>query len=69
MPRSITHVYDGIIDPEIIIAKLYHSHHQSSADLYLLAVTQNAAFVDGTTQISAQNHCKQIRTFSNGKFF
>ena len=68
MPRSITNVYDGIIDPEIIIAKLYNFYHESSVDLYLLAVTQNAISVDGTTKISDRNHCKHIRTFSNGKF-
>ena len=69
VPESITHFHDDVRVPEIIIAKLYHSHDQSSADLHLLSVTLNAAFVQGTTNISDQNHCKHIRTIFNGNIF
>ena len=66
LSESIIHFYDHVKVSEIIIAKLHHSHDQSSADLYLLSVTQNATLVNGITKISDRNRCKHVHTFSNG---
>ena len=52
--------------PEIVLAKLYSSHKDSSPELYLLSSHQNAISVEGTTEISEINRCPHVRTFDNG---
>ena len=68
LPKPTKHLHDSDILPEIIVAKVYSPLHESTSDLYLLSVTPNATLVEGTTTISDRNHCRHVRTISNGEF-
>ena len=65
LPDWLEFYEDQTTLPEIVLAKLYSSHDDSSPDLYLLSSHQNAISVDGTTDISEINRCPHLHTFSN----
>ena len=66
LPSWIEFYDDQKILPEIVLARLYSSHEDSSPELHLLSSHQNAISVEGSTDISEINRCSHLRTFSNG---
>ena len=66
LPSWIESYDDQKILPEIVLARLYSSHEDSSPELHLLSSHQNAISVEGSTEISEINRCSHLRTFSNG---
>ena len=66
LPSSIEFDNDQMTGPEIVLAKLYSSHNDSSPELYLLSFQQNVTSMDGKTEISEINRCPHVRTLTNG---
>ena len=66
LPRLIEFYGHQTTLPEIVVAKLYSFHEDSSPELFLLSSQQNAISVKGSTEISEVNRCPHVRTFANG---
>ena len=66
LPTSIAYRRGQATVPAIVLARLYFSHKDITASLYLLSLQINVSSLAGTAEINSDSHCPDVHTLSNG---